>query len=270
MNILVTGHKGFIGSNVIKLLPNAVGYDLKDGNNILDQEHFLRILKKNKIEIIIHLAASVSIPEGEDIPATYIKNNIYGTMLVIQAAIKAGVKKIVYASSSASSEPTSSVYAFTKYAPELLLEHYKDQIDVVSLRFFNVYGKGSNPAYGRAIDAFIDGVKNKQEINIYGDGEQTRDFINVKDIANAIKLAAEKTVPSGEVIDLGTGVSISVNQLASMIITGLGIKTMRNYLPARKEVRHSVVDLTKARKYLDFKPEVTLQDGIKELIMETI
>lgn len=254
----------------MKLFPNAINYDFRNvsEDNILSLEHLVGFIKKYKIDTIIHLAAYVSIPEAEKNPGTYIENNVLGTATVIEAALKTGVKKIVYASSSASSEPTSSVYAFTKYAPELLLEHYKDQIEVVSLRFFNVYGKGSNPAYGRAIDAFIDGVKNRQQIDIYGDGNQTRDFINVKDVAKGIKLATERPIPSGEIIDLGTGISISVNELASIIITSLGIKTKRNRLQARKEVRHSVVDLTKAKKYLDFKPEITLREGIEELIME--
>ena len=270
VKVIVLGHKGFIGSYVMKLFPNAIGYDLKDGKNILDYSKLYRVIVKNKIDTIIHLAASISIPESEEKPQEYIENNIQGTMQVIDVALKTGVKKIVYASSSACSEPTSSIYAITKLVPELLLNHYKDRLEVISLRFFNVYGKGSNPAYGRVIDSFVAGIKSKQEIVIYGDGQQTRDFIHVKDIASGIKAAATKKIPSGEVIDLGTGISISINQLASMIITGMGILPKRIYKPQRKEVKHSRVDLTKARKLLEFSPKITLQEGLREIIMETI
>lgn len=270
VRVLITGNKGFIGSYVMKLFPNAIGYDRKNGQDILNYSQLHRVIERNKVDTIIHLAALVAIPEGEEQPFEYIQNNVQGTMNVIDIALKTGVKKIVYASSSASYEPSSSVYAFTKYAPELLLDHYKHKIETVALRFFNVYGKGSNPAYSRVIDAFIEGIRDKGEINIYGDGFQSRDFIHVADIARAIKQVVDISIPTGTVMDLGTGHSVSVNWLAGYIAGLMNKDPKINYLPAREEVKHSKADITKMKDNLLFTPEITLQEGLEKLIMETI
>src|SRR3972149_3425796 len=110
MKILCTGYKGFIGSYVKKLFPDAIGYDIKETpeDNVLNEQHLLHILKKNQIETVVHLAAYVSASDSEKFPLAYIKNNIDGTASVIQACLKARVKKIVYASSSAAYDPASS------------------------------------------------------------------------------------------------------------------------------------------------------------------
>lgn len=268
MKILCTGSKGFVASYVKKLYPNAIGYDIKEvsEDNILNEQHLFSVLKKHKIDTVIHLAASISVTDSEKHPQTYIQNNIEGTLNVITASIRAGVKKIIYASSSACLEPTSSIYALTKYTPELLLKHYKDQIETISLRFFNIYGKGSNPIYGRVIDEFIRGIRENGEITIYGDGKQTRDFIHAKDAARAIKLAVEKKLVSGGEIDIGTGKAISVNKLVDIIGVLMDEGFKINYAPARKEARYSQASVTKARRFLSFKPEIDLKEGLKELL----
>lgn len=264
--ILVTGSSGFVGSYVMELFPDAIGYDVKNSNkdNILNKQHLFRILKKNKTDTIIHLAAYVSVADSEKQPQIYKKNNIEGTMCVVGAAIKAGVGKIIYASSSASSQPTSSIYALTKYVPELILDCFKDEIDTVSLRFFNIYGKGSNPVYGRVIDNFIKGTK-RGRIIIHGDGKQTRDFIHARDVARAIKLAVEKKITSGSVIDIGTGKTTSVNRLAVIIGELMQKQPRIIYDDPRKEVRYSKADLTKAR-HLSFKPGIDLREGLRDLL----
>lgn len=271
MKILITGSEGFVGNYVRELFPDAIGYDVKTDkkDNILNKERFYSVLKKNKIEVVIHLAAYVSAAESEKLPQQYIENNIMGTQKVIEASVDAGVKKIIYASSAACLESASSIYAFSKYAPELLLYYYKNKIDTLSLRFFNIYGKGSNPVYGRAIDEFIKGIKEKEEVIIYGDGKQTRDFIHAKDVARSMKLAVEKKILSGSVIDIGTGKAISINKLAGIISNLMGKKPKIKYKPKRKEARFSEANMTKAKRFLSFKPEIDLEKGLKELLDST-
>lgn len=264
-NVLITGHRGFIGSNLMKLIPEAIGYDLKDGEDILDDARLDAIIRVLQPEVIVHLAAAVSVEESRLQPEKYIQTNVIGTQKVLLAALKHGVKKFVYASSSACYEPNSTTYAMSKYVPEIMLDIAKEDIQTVALRFFNVYGEGSNPAYARAIDAFIEGANNG-EINIYGDGDQTRDFIHVRDIARGLKAAVEKDIASGSVIDLGTGVATSINDLAAMIVKIMGKEVKIEHLLERKEVRDSCAGIWRAEELLDFKPLISLEQGLKELI----
>lgn len=270
MKTLCTGSHGFIGTHLMKLIPDMIPYDVKNisEENILDQERFIRYLKKNNIEAVVHLAAYTSVEESREHPITYIKNNVYGTALVIEAAIKAGVKKIVYASSSSAYEPSSTPYAFSKYAPEILLDYYKDQINTVALRFFNIYGQGQNPNYAGVIPLFIKGI-NEGKITIYGDGEQTRDFITVEDICRGIKAALDENIPSGEVIDLGTGMNTSINALASLLGVILTKPFETEYLEARKEVKHSCADTTKMRELLNIQETIPLEKGLRDFINGT-
>lgn len=268
MKICITGHRGFIGSYVQRLLPEAFGYDIADDsrNDILNTGHFTRFLQDREIDTIIHLAALVSIPDSQRYPQSYIANNINGTASVIQAALSAGVKKVVYASSSASYEPTSSVYAFTKYAPELLLQHYQDKLETASLRFFNVYGKGSNPAYARVIDEFIKGIKKDGNVTIFGDGEQTRDFIHVLDVAHGIKAAAILSLGKDKVLDFGSGKSVSINTLAQVVADRLGRPVKITHAPARQEVRHSRAKYSLVDLFEFTKPLISLEEGIDSLL----
>lgn len=270
MNVLITGHKGFIGSHLASLFPDAKGYDIAENpaDNVLDEYHLIKTLKDNDIDTVIHLAALTSVDESHRFPSKYIKNNIIGSQKAITASLKAGVKKFVYASSAACYDPSSSSYAMSKYIPEVMLDIAKDEMKVISLRFFNIYGKGQNPTYAGVIPIFINGITKNGEITIYGDGDQTRDFIAVEDICMGIKAAVDEDIPSGEVLDLGTGKETSVNELAEILQRLLYKKAKIEYVPARKEVKNSKAETSGATILLDFEPVIGLEEGLRRLIEE--
>src|SRR4030042_5790189 len=200
--ILVTGSRGFIGSYLLKEI-KAEGYDLKSGLDIRDRLQLSLHLKG--VDTVVHLAAQTSIQHAWDDPAELYSHNILGTANVIEESIKAGVKKIIFASSAAVYQPHDNPYAFSKYVDEGLFRVRKDEIKSVLLRFMNVYGKGQNPFYGTVIPAFFTGIK-KGKISIYGDGENTRDYIHVTDIVYAIKKEIElEPTQKVTVMDIGTG-----------------------------------------------------------------
>ncbi len=263
--ILVTGDRGFLGTHLKKVFPDAYGYDLKDGFNILDKDKLMGAM--NQAEAVIHLAAFVSVEESKRDPQKYLYNNIVGTSSVIECAIKSNVKKIVYASSAACYDPASSAYAISKYSSELLMLAYADMIHTTSLRFFNIYGEGQNPNYGAAISAFQKGMESvDQEISIYGDGNQTRDFIAVEDVCRAIKLAVESNSPSGSVMDIGTGRPVSIIELAGIMAKILDKRPKINFELERKGVRYSCADIRKADLLIGFKSEMDLEEGLKSLL----
>lgn len=265
-NYLITGDQGFIGRHVKELLPSAMGYDIAVGQDIRDKHMLLNAMKN--IDVVIHLAAQTSVAHAWDDPAELYSHNIYGTQCVIDCAIEAGVKRIVFASSASVYDPYQNPYSFSKFTDEGLFKVMGDKIDYTAFRFMNVYGKGQNPAYGTVIPAFINGVKHKGEINIFGDGEQTRDYIHVKDIARGIVMGA--SVPKGKslTMDLGTGVPTTVNEVATLVQEFLGKKAEINHLPPRRESREAVGDTGLARRLLGFEAQIPFEEGLKELCLE--
>ena len=263
MNILATGDMGFIGTHLKEKLGDIKGYDLKNGFDILDKEKL--DLAMSEVDVVIHLAALVSVEHSRQAPDEYVQTNIQGTMNVLEAAVNNGVKRIVYASSAACYEPNSSVYAMTKYASENLMQIYSPIIENVSLRFFNIYGTGQNPAYAAVITAFMKGIEDG-EVVIYGDGHQTRDFISVDDICDAIILAAFNEVKSGSVMDIGTGEETSVNQLLKIMSKLYDKPTKIIRASERKEVRNSRADVKVAKKAIKFKANIPLKRGLETMI----
>jgi UDP-glucose 4-epimerase len=263
MRVLITGDRGFIGTHLKKLFPKAVGYDLVDGFDIRNKNLLEEFLEG--VDVVVHLAAKISVSESEEKPYLYMDNNISGTASLIESCLKARVKKIVYASSASCYEPSSSPYAMTKYTSELLMQHFSDRINTTSLRFFNIYGEGQNPTYAAVISAFKGGIENGM-VTIYGDGKQTRDFISVSDVCLAIEKAVNKTIPSGEVMDIGTGYQTSVLELLKMMETIMGKKPKVFYEKERKEVRFSVADTKKAKRLLGFNSKIILEKGLKEIL----
>lgn len=261
--IVITGDRGFLGTHLRKKYPSAKGYDLEDGLDVLETETLGAHLEG--ADTVVHLAAFISVEESKQQPIKYIKNNVEGTMSVIKAAIASKVKRIIYASSAAVYAPYSSPYAMTKLAGEHLLHCYKDLIHTTSLRFFNIYGEGQNLDYGAVITAFKKGMNNG-EITIYGDGEQTRDFVAVEDVINAVSLAMKADTKSGERFDIGTGRETSVNELAEFmsVIMKKNPKVISG--PSRTEIKYSRASIDKATKLLGYKPTVSLRSGLKKLL----
>ncbi|MCC6545679.1 NAD-dependent epimerase/dehydratase family protein [Candidatus Sumerlaeota bacterium] len=290
--VLITGGAGFIGSHLARAWSNdgaeVVVFDsLRTGRleNLQGiRHHFiegtvedLRALSRaaENVEVIHHLAAMVSVPESVAMPDLCDAINVAGTANVIAAARLHQVKRIVFSSTCAvygmvdrpihceSDEPApASPYAASKLAGEQLLAEFPG---AVSLRYFNVYGPGQDPngAYAAAIAAFAARARSDAPITVYGDGEQTRDFIHVDDVVRANLLAA--TTGSG-VYNVSTGERITINELARNVISAADSKSTIQHAPARAgDVRNSRGDATRL-KALGWSARVPLARGIAGVI----
>jgi UDP-glucose 4-epimerase len=298
--VLVTGGAGFIGSNLVKSL-------VENGNSVTVLDNFLsgyrdnldsfpsvRIIEgdirdKNAVEIAIkgaevvfHLAASVGNKRSIDLPITDAEINVLGTLNVLEASRKEGVRKIVTSSSAGifgelktlpikedhPIEPDSP-YGCTKLCEEKLCLSYAKLYDIeaVCLRYFNVYGPNQRfDAYGNVIPIFVFRMFNNEPLIIFGDGEQTRDFVHVDDVVQA-NIKAANTIGVSGAFNIASGTRVTINQLVKMItkdhLNGVEIKRG----PERPgDVRHSLADISLANKMIGFQPTVDLEIGVKEYV----
>jgi UDP-glucose 4-epimerase len=291
--VVVTGGAGFIGSAVVNLLLEK-GYtvrvvdDLSTGDlrNLPDHPR-LRFVKHdvtvaegldkvlNGAETIIHMAAVASVPECESNPMKAFKVNVRGLENIIKLGIKNSVKKIVFTSSAAVygdvEEPVSeeappkpfSVYGHTKLLGETLLEN--SGIPSVVFRIFNAYGRtGAGVGTYGVVDRFLKNLKEGKPLEIYGDGKNVRDFIHVRDVANAIALSVEKDVDGFNVFNLGTGRATTIYELANLVLKLSNQGRVVMHPPRQGDIKYSVADISKAARELGFKPTVTLEDYIKQ------
>jgi nucleoside-diphosphate-sugar epimerase len=298
--VLVTGGAGFIGSHLSEALAllgakvlvlddlsggsreNLVGFTTEFRlATILDQKSLNDACKGCRY--VFHLAALGSVPHSVEHPRQYHEANATGTLNVLEAARAAKVQRVIYsASSSAYGEapeqpkteamPPSprSPYAATKLAGEALLAAYSASygLDTISLRYFNIFGprQNANSAYAAVIAAFAKALLSGKAPHIHGDGEQSRDFTFVENAVHANLLAARSTKPlGGDVVNVACGKSVSVNQLAAAMAQGLGKAELKpTYGPDRAgDVKHSLADLTKARRLLGYEPLIDLETGLK-------
>ena len=215
-------------------------------------------------------------------PAQVHEVNVTGTLNVLEAARKHGVRKVVLSASAAAygdnpvfpkredmlPEPLSP-YAVSKIASEMYCKTYAELYDMqtISLRYFNVFGPRQDPngEYAAVIPKFTEKICAGESPTVFGDGEQTRDFVYVKDVARANILAMDSDI-SG-LFNIGTGIQTSLNNLAKMIMDAAGVSVEMKYEPAREgDVRYSVADISKAQTELGYTPEWGLADGIKETV----
>lgn len=264
MKILITGSKGFVGTHLSRLLSKkheVVEYDVKNGKNIFN----LKLLNENLkgVDVVVHLAAYVDGNESWEKPVDYFTNNGIGTFKVIAASIKNKVKRIIIFSSAAVYGKPLTPYGASKIFAEAIATSYKDQIETVVLRPFNIYGKGQNPAYGYAIHNFYRGIKNKGEIEIYGDGNQTRDFIYIDDVIKTVETMLTAKIPAGP-IDLGTGREVKILDLAKPVGKIVGKPYSVKFLEPRNEIKRSKANTIGLKKMginaLNFR---SLKDGLK-------
>ncbi len=294
---LITGGAGFIGTNLAEYLVESgkdvvvvddlsAGTDPKRLPEAVDF-HKLDVRETDKlielcqgVDTVVHLAAIASVPYSIEHPVETHDVNVKGTMCVLEAAKQAEVKKLVFASSAAvygnnenlphSVSMTASPetpYALHKYIGEQMMKMWSDLygLSTVSLRFFNVYGSYLDPkgAYAAVIGKLLSQAKEGTSLTLTGDGEQTRDFVHVKDVCKLILNASSlDKVGSGEVFNVGTGKSVSINKLAEVIGGEV------SYLPERNELRHSLAEIEETKKALDWEPDVSLEKGIGELKQE--
>jgi len=267
MRILITGSAGFVGSHLVKKLSGKheiVEYDLVNGQDILDSKLLLK--KLQGIDLVIHLAAFISATESWEKPMEYIRNNTLGTLSVVDCAIKAGVKKMIFFSSAAVKAKPLTPYAVSKINAENILDLYKEKINIVIVRPENIYGDGQKAAYGYVIHNFIKAVKEDKPIIIYGNGQQTRDFIYIEDVVNTIEKLVKMNIKSGTVLSLGTGKETKIVDLAKQVMKVLNNKTEIIFLEAREEPKKSVAD-TKTLIELKISDDfICLRKGVKRLI----
>lgn len=276
MTILISGYKGFIGSNLVKHLSNhtIIGVDLKDGNTILDSNYINALFEFYNIDVVIHLAAipgvGYSISHSEEV----LNNNIIGFDILAKAAIKHNVKHFIYASSSSvygDNGTQKSPYAVSKATNELQAQVYSNLSDMkfTGLRFFTVYGNGIRKDL--AISKFITAMKNDEPIHIYGDGSQSRDFTHVDDICNAIKVIVESDKEwNNEVFDVGYGESTTVNELVNILKTIINPSFDKViYEDENKyDVKTTLANPSKLYEWFGFKPIYDIRNGLNKMIIK--
>jgi len=298
MKILVTGGAGFIGSHIVEhfqgMAEVRVLDNLRSGfrHNLAGFKHeFIEasILDRaavraavQGVDYIFHLAAMISVPESMTKPVECNEINTLGTLIVLEEAAKAGVKKFVLSTSAAiyGDNPTvpkvetmlaepKSPYAITKLDGEFYCKLYADEgrLPTASLRYFNVFGPRQDPKsqYAAAVPIFIDRAVKNLPITIYGDGAQTRDFIYVKDIVAANAFFATQSKASG-VFNVAYGKSATIRELAQKIITLTGSESAIKHAPERAgDVKHSLAAVEKLRA-AGFVPPGNFSDGLKATI----
>ena len=299
--VLVTGGAGFLGSHLVERLSahNEVSVydDLSTGSlrNLSGAKEGVRLHRASILQpkplakalegqdLVYHLAAKTSVPESVEEPTEYWRTNVEGTLNVLKAAADAGVKRVVFISSAAvygssdvvpkietmRPEPASP-YATTKMVGEFACQEISQlkPLETVVLRLFNGYGprQDSDAPYAGAIAKFCSAVARGEGIEIYGDGDQTRDFLYAADAAEAIELAGERAV-AGRTFNVGSGAATTVNEVARLLseIAACPVKAVRRAVRPG-DVRHSRADIAEAMASLGFAPKTSLREGIERTL----
>jgi len=303
MKYLVTGGAGFIGSHITRTL-------LERGNQVRILDNFSSGKRENLkgldveliegdlrdaskvaeavkgMDIVFHEAAFVSVPESMEKPLECLDVNVTGTSIVFEAARKAGVKRVVVASSAAVygdseayplSEETPlrqlSPYATSKRIDEKYAELFTNQfgLEVAALRYFNVYGPRQRPdsMYAAAVPIFIRRMLDNKPITIYSDGGQTRDLVNVRDVVQANLLASEHPAAPGKVFNVCTGVETRLLDLLDILYEIFPNAPKHVHAePRAGDIYRSIGTPKKIVETLGFKPNVTLAEGLKEAVEE--
>lgn len=299
---LVTGGAGFIGSHLVDGLLAAgrqvrVLDDLSTGQrenlgrlpvtdlivgDVSDPAAVARAM--DGVEVVFHLAALASVQRSVEAPADSHRICATGTLHVLDAARRAGVRRVVYAGSASAygipdgpvqSEETPirplSPYAAAKLAGEVYCQAFGTTygIETVRLRFFNIFGprQRADSPYSGVIALFIAALGEGRTPTIFGDGEQTRDFTFVRDVVQALILAADRPGISGEVVNVGTGRGTSLLQLLAALNRLMDTAvTPRHGEPRSGDIRHSRADITRAQRLLGYAPTVSLEQGLADTL----
>ena len=305
-SVLVTGGAGFIGSHIVDRLISS-GYsvrvldDLSTGKlsnisvhvksgkvdfvkgNVRDASTVKTVVKD--VDASIHLVAITSVPFSVENPNETFETNVAGTLNLLSSCAEEGVCKLILVSSCAVyGDPESlpvdeqhpanpiSPYAESKLAAEkfCLGFHEKSLIKSVVLRLFNVYGpRQTVNDYSGVITRFLERCKQRLPLIIYGDGTQTRDFINVQDVVEAVLKSLENKDAEGEVFNVGSGKPTSINELARIILEPSRVTIPISYeSPRVGDIKNSYADISKAEALLEYKPKFSLKYGLRLLLEE--
>lgn len=298
-NVLVTGGAGFIGSHVSDLLISK-GYNVIVVDNLssgadanlnkqakfynldINSPDLENIFKENKIDYVFHFAAQANVSFSTKFPTIDATENILGSINILNLCKQYGVKKFIPAS-------TAAVYGIPTHLPldeehnttclsfygisKLTMEKYTQLfgVDYIIFRFANVYGPRQS-AHGEAgvVAIFADKMQNNENITIHGDGEQTRDFVYVEDIAKVCLKAIESEVKN-EIINVSTNTAISINTLFEIMSQNYNYKKTPIHSEERfGDIKHSILDNKKCQKLLGLIPQTAVEKGLKTLIAQPI
>jgi len=302
-NFLVTGGAGFIGSNIctklisqgcfVRVIDNLLTGKKSNLAAISDKIEFIEADMGNPdaaqaamkgIDVVLHQGALPSVPRSVDDPALTHRHCVDATFTLLLAARDAKVKRFVYAASSSAYGDTPTlpkvetmpVNPLSPYAAAKLMGEYYCSVfckvyglQTISLRYFNVFGPHQDPAsqYAAAIPAFVTSILKDKPPTVYGDGEQSRDFTYIDNVVEANLLAARAKQTKGDVVNIACGEVITVNAIIDMINNIVGKKIKPTYVPSRKgDVKHSLADITQAKKLIGFKPVVLFEEGLANTI----
>lgn len=300
---LVTGGAGFIGSNIckrlvsqgcfVRVVDNLITGKKSNLAEVIDKIEFVQADMGDSevaqsamkgIDAVLHQGALPSVPVSVDNPAATHRHCVDATFTLLLAARDAGIKRFVYAASSsaygdAPDSPkveTMPVSPLSPYAVAKLTGEYYCSVfcrifglETISLRYFNVFGPQQDPTsqYAAAIPAFVTSILKGQPPTVYGDGEQSRDFTYIDNVIDANLLAARAKRTNGEVINIACGRAVTVNEIIDMINKLLGKNIKPRYAAPRPgDVKHSLADITAAKKLIGFTPSIQFEDGLRKAI----
>lgn len=301
MKYLVTGGAGFIGSHITERLL-ADGHQVRilddfstgkrenipvsDAVSVIEGDvgDFETVREwMEGIDIVFHEAAIASVPETVENPLGSERTNYRGTLNVLEAARLARARRVVFACSAAvygdlpelPKQEDMPVRPLSPYAVDKLASEHACRVydrlyglDTVALRYFNVFGPRQDPSspYSGVISIFADRLRQGLQPTIYGDGEQTRDFVYVSDVVDANIRAAHTPAAAGKAINVATGSTITINELLRTVCRIQGQPFEPGYLPAREgDIRHSRADISRAGALLDWAPRVAFETGLHRL-----
>ena len=305
MKYLVTGGAGFIGCNLARFILNE-GHEIVvlDNFSTGKRENLAEILDKvtliegdirhretldravDGVSAIFHQAALASVPASVANPMTAHDVNVNGTINILEAARTAGIKRVIFAASSASygDSPESpkletmcpaaiSPYAANKTSGECYMQAYAAAygMETVSLRYFNVFGPYQDPfgAYAAVIPAFVINILRGQCPQVFGGGEQTRDFCYIKNVCHANWLAAHAPAErcNGLPINIACGEAVSLNQILGKLRSLMQSDIQAGYLPPRVgDIKHSLADISLAKEVIGYSPLVYFDEGLERAI----
>ena len=304
MKIFVTGGSGFIGKHLIKKLQNEHELIIYENFSNSSEKDFSNLLKNNislikgdmtnfsllkkslmNVDLVIHLAARIDILESITHPNETHKINVEGSLNILRCCVENNIKNFISASSAAVyGNPTEipvsektvpnpvSPYGAEKLSLEFYAKAFANAYDMncISLRFFNVYGKGQSNEYAGVITKFMEKIHSNQPLTIFGNGENTRDFIHIDDLVDGIvKSISNINGKKGNVYNLASGVSTSVKELAELMILISKKNLKLNFIDSRPgDLLHSLASIELAKKELGFEPKISLEDGLTVFMKE--
>jgi len=270
---IITGGEGFIGSKVLQKVEGE-SYDIKSGLDIRNQKTLEDEIKS--ASGIFHCAAKISVPESILMPNEYFETNVTGLKNVVALAEKIGAKIVFSSSAAVYGEydvavkedfdlSPKSPYAENKRDGEIILKNA--EVPAIALRYFNVYGPGQSSQYAGVITAFIKNAIEGKDIVIHGDGNQVRDFVYVDDVVEANIMAMNYSGSKYDVFNIASGKTITINELAKMILDITGSKSkIIHSAPREGDIFHSSADISKVINILGWKPKVSMEDGLRRTI----